>query len=360
MANVKLINVSKRWGKVVGLKDLNLEIEDGEFLAILGPSGCGKSTALRIVAGLEQPTEGEICMGEDEKVVNDLSPKERNVAMVFQSYAIYPHMTVRENLEFPLKLRKYPKEEVKKRVDEAAKMLRIEDLLDRKPKELSGGERQRVALGRAVVRRPALFLMDEPLSNLDAKLRARMRGELKKLHEQLGKTTIYVTHDQVEAMTMADRIVLLKGGEVQQIGTPMELYEHPANMFVAGFIGSMNFLKGEVDEKEFVANAFEWDRSEMGEEKIEKLRGWVGKSLMMGIRPEHLTINTRKKRNAIEMEVYLVEPMGSEFLITLRAGEEEVMAKAGPDLAVKEGDRVFVTIDPEKVQFFEEGGEAIF
>ncbi len=363
MANVKLINVSKRWAEVVGVKHLDLEIEDGEFLALLGPSGCGKSTALRIIAGLEEPSEGEVYIGDE--MVNGLSPKDRDVAMVFQSYAIYPHMTVRGNMAFPLKLRKFDREEIDKRVEEAAEMLGITDLLDRKPKELSGGQRQRVALGRAIVRKPVLFLMDEPLSNLDAMLRTRMRAELKKLHELLGKTTIYVTHDQVEAMTMADRIVLLKGGEVQQIGMPMELYEHPGNIFVAGFIGSpsMNFLQGELRLDDgvlkFDTESFSWEPSGIGERKMKKLKEWADKKVTLGIRPENLTINREKRSNAIETEIYLVEPLGSELIVTLSVGGGRVIVRASPDLRVKEGQKAFVIVNPEEAHFFEGGGEAI-
>ena len=364
MASVKMENVSKSWGKVVGLNSLNLDILDGEFLALLGPSGCGKTTALKIIAGLEQPSDGKIHIGE--RVVNDLSPKERDIAMVFQSYALYPHMTVRDNMAFPLKLSKYPKEKIEERVGETSKILGIEDLLDRKPKELSGGQRQRVALGRAIVRSPTIFLMDEPLSNLDAKLRTRMRVELKKLHELLGKTTIYVTHDQVEAMTMADRIVLLKKGEVQQIGTPLELYGSPENMFVAGFIGSpsMNFIRGELKANgglTFGSEAFSWVLPpEIAEENVKKVKGWIGKSVVLGVRAESIEILLKKVPGSIEVEVYLVEPMGSELLVTLSLGDEKIMAKAPPDLTVKEEQKVFVKLDAEKVHFFEDGGEAIF
>src|SRR4026207_430559 len=242
MAGVSFRDVDKRYGDVAVIKDLNLEIKDEEFMVLVGPSGCGKSTALRMIAGLEEISGGEISIGD--RVVNDLPPKDRDIAMVFQSYALYPHMTVRENLEFGLQIRKMPREEIDRMVNDAAKILDITHLLDRKPKQMSGGQRQRVAVGRAIVRKPAVFLFDEPLSNLDAKLRVQMRAEIKILHQRVGTTSIYVTHDQIEAMTLADRIVVLNAGRIEQVGTPLELYRNPANIFVAGFIGSpaMNFL----------------------------------------------------------------------------------------------------------------------
>ena len=352
MAEIRLEHVTKRWGKVIGVSDLSIKAADGEFLTLLGPSGCGKSTALNIIAGLERPTEGNVYIGD--KSVNDLPPKDRDVSMVFQSYAIYPHMTVRENMAFPLKLRKCSKEEIKQRIGEAAEILKIESLLDRKPKELSGGQRQRVALGRAIVRKPTAFLMDEPLSNLDAKLRTHMRVELKKLHERLGKTTVYVTHDQAEAMTMADRVVLLKGGVVQQVGPPTELYDRPKNMFVAGFLGSpsMNFIDGVLKSKDgrlrFESPALGWD---LPPKIASKMKKWINKPVILGIRPEDLSISDTPKD--IEARVYVVEPMGSELLVTLAMGDERVIARTKPTLEVAVDQKVGVTINPKRMHLFD-------
>ncbi len=289
MAKVRLEHVWKRFGKVVAVKDFNLETEDGEFVVFVGPSGCGKTTTLRMIAGLEEISEGKIYIGD--RLVNDVPPKDRDIAMVFQNYALYPHMNVYENMAFGLRLRRYPKDEIDRRVKEAARILKIEHLLSRKPRELSGGQRQRVAMGRAIVREPKVFLMDEPLSNLDAKLRVEMRAEIAKLQRRLGVTTIYVTHDQVEAMTLGHRIVVMKDGEVQQVDTPLRLYDFPANRFVAGFIGSpsMNFVKASVEvqgEKVYlVAPGF---RIRANPILAQSLRPYAGKEVWMGLRPEHL------------------------------------------------------------------------
>ena len=291
MAEVILKNVTKVYeGGQVAAKDINIEVKDKEFVVLVGPSGCGKSTTLRMIAGLEEITEGELFI--DGKKVNDVSPKDRDIAMVFQNYALYPHMSVYENMAFGLKLRKFDKEEIKERVNEAAMILGLEDYLDRKPKALSGGQRQRVAVGRAIVRKPKVFLFDEPLSNLDAKLRVQMRTEISKLHQSLGATMIYVTHDQTEAMTMGDRIVIMKDGVVNQIDTPLKLYNKPANRFVAGFIGSpaMNFIKGKIENGSTVIF-----KSSGGDLKLdlpadisENLRKFVNKEVWMGIRPEDI------------------------------------------------------------------------
>src|SRR4051794_21965871 len=284
-------DVSKIYGEdMVAVRDMSLDIEDGEFVVFVGPSGCGKSTALRMIAGLEDISKGKVFIGDN--LVNDLPPRDRDVAMVFQNYALYPHMNVRENMGFALKLKKMDKDEINRRVEEAARVLSIERFLDRKPKALSGGQRQRVALGRAIVREPNAFLMDEPLSNLDAKLRVQMRTEISKLHNRIGTTTIYVTHDQTEAMTMADRIVLLKDGVVQQVATPQEMYDSPKNIFVAGFVGSpaMNFVRARLEKEngEYAAT-FGHTRLPLSREAVEKSEGieaFAGKEVVLGIRPE--------------------------------------------------------------------------
>ena len=290
MASLSLKNIYKKYDNgFCAVTDFNLEVADKEFVVFVGPSGCGKSTTLRMIAGLEDITEGEFYIGD--RLVNDVEPKDRDIAMVFQSYALYPHMTVFDNMAFALKLRKVPKEEIKAKVEEAAKILGLEELLDRKPKALSGGQRQRVALGRAIVRSPKVFLMDEPLSNLDAKLRSNMRAEIIKIHNTLGATTIYVTHDQTEAMTMADRIVVMKKGVVQQVGSPKDIYDHPENLFVAGFIGAptMNFMRGKVAEGNFVTKGGGEIEIPLGYyEKLKEL-GYEGKEVVLGIRPENIS-----------------------------------------------------------------------
>ena len=324
MAEVTLEDVSKVYGgDVVAVRDVNLDIRDGEFVVFVGPSGCGKTTVLRMIAGLEEITSGKVFIGED--VVNDLPPRDRDVAMVFQNYALYPHMNVRQNMGFALKLRKMDKAEITRRVEEAARILGIEGLLDRKPRALSGGQRQRVALGRAIVREPSAFLMDEPLSNLDAKLRVQMRTEIGKLHNRIGTTTIYVTHDQTEAMTMADRIVVLKEGVVQQVASPQEMYERPVNAFVAGFIGSpaMNFIQARLErENGAFAATFGCTRIPLSREVVgesEDLKAYANKEVVLGIRPEHiedarLAEDTAGANapNTIEVEPQVIESMGSE------------------------------------------------
>ncbi|WP_338833069.1 Oligosaccharides import ATP-binding protein MsmX [Moorella humiferrea] len=327
MAEVRLVGVTKVFGNTTAVAKTDLEIKDGEFLVLVGPSGCGKSTTLRMIAGLETPTEGDIYIGE--RKVTHLEPKDRDIAMVFQNYALYPHMKVFDNMAFGLRLRKVPKQEIEVRVKEAAEILGIAHLLDRYPKQLSGGQRQRVALGRAIVRHPQVFLMDEPLSNLDAKLRVQMRAELIKLHQRLKTTVVYVTHDQTEAMTMGMRIVVMKDGIVQQVGTPKEIYNNPGNIFVAGFIGSppMNFLKGVIEQQNgkvlFKTQGFTLNLP------ATKVPIMASQEVILGIRPESLTIvNNDDKGACIPCEVEVVENIGSETIIHARtSGKEEVVIK---------------------------------
>ena len=334
--------------------DFNLEIQDKEFIIFVGPSGCGKSTTLRMIAGLEEISKGEMYIGG--RLINDVPPKDRDIAMVFQSYALYPHMTVYKNIAFGLELRKTPKDEIDRRVHEAAKILEIEHLLDRKPKALSGGQRQRVALGRAMVRNPAVFLLDEPLSNLDAKLRVSMRSEISKLHRQLGSTTIYVTHDQVEAMTMADRIVIMKDGVIQQVGKPMDLYEHPANKFVAGFIGSpqMNFYEVKV-----AGNAMTFsDGSKMQLPKsvVTKLNGRQG-TLVLGIRGEDIKLDPQNldlyKENIMSATVDSVEVMGNENNLYFNFGGTASVARVSKYEISKPGDTIDFAFVPSRMHFFD-------
>ena len=318
MASLSLKKIYKKYDNgFCAVTDFNLEVADKEFVVFVGPSGCGKSTTLRMIAGLEDITEGEFYIGD--KLVNDVEPKDRDIAMVFQSYALYPHMTVFDNMAFALKLRKVPKEEIKAKVEEAAKILGLEELLDRKPKALSGGQRQRVALGRAIVRSPKVFLMDEPLSNLDAKLRSNMRAEIIKIHNTLGATTIYVTHDQTEAMTMADRIVVMKQGIVQQVGSPKDIYDHPENLFVAGFIGAptMNFLRGKIVEHNFQTK--DGGTIEIPEGHYARLKelGYEGKEVVLGIRPENISndplVLETYSHAKITSKVIVAELLGSAF-----------------------------------------------
>lgn len=335
------------------VKGCDLEIKDGEFMVLVGPSGCGKSTTLRMVAGLEDVTKGEIKIGD--RVVNDVSPKDRDIAMVFQSYALYPHMTVAENMSFGLKLRKYPAEEIRQRVKEAADLLDIGHLLERRPKELSGGQRQRVAMGRAIVRRPQVFLMDEPLSNLDAKLRVQMRAELQRLHHKLGVTTIYVTHDQTEAMTLGDRIVIMNGGLVQQCDSPLMLYEKPANLFVAGFIGSpgMNFLQAEMQNGELVHPLFRL--------ALPRTASASGK-VTIGIRPQHLFIGEPVSgKVGIPAELEVMEPLGSENFLFCRVKDtgEQLTLRTDASARHSVGEILTVVIDPLRLHVFDSLGNAV-
>ncbi len=365
MASVKLKNVYKRYdGGVTAVSDFNLDIEDKEFIILVGPSGCGKTTTLRMVAGLEEISEGEVYIGD--KLVNDVQPKDRDIAMVFQNYALYPHMTVFDNMAFGLKLRKTPKDEIKKRVREAAKVLEIEHLLDRKPKALSGGQRQRVALGRAIVRDPKVFLMDEPLSNLDAKLRVQMRLEITKLHQKLQTTFIYVTHDQTEAMTMGTRIVVMKDGFVQQVDSPTALYDRPNNMFVAGFIGSpqMNFINVVLEKRgEDVYLTFGGHAIKLVEAKAKKLEGtdYIGKEVVMGIRPESMHDEDQFLEalpdSIVDAKVEVVEMLGSETLLHMFIDDISCTARVNPRTKTRSGDVVKIAIDTIRVHLFDKETE---
>ncbi len=355
MAKVVMEKLNKHYGEVKAVKDFDLEIPDKEFMVLVGPSGCGKTTTLRMVAGLEDITAGNIYI--DDKIVNHLPPKDRDIAMVFQNYALYPHMTVYQNMAFGLTLRKFPKEEINQRVKEAAEVLNIGELLARKPKALSGGQRQRVAVGRAIVRKPKVFLFDEPLSNLDAKLRVQMRVELKKLHERLQTTIIYVTHDQVEAMTMGDRIVVMKDGLKQQVGAPLELYFHPANKFVAGFIGSpaMNFVEGdflsESDGLFFQAKGF---KLLIPEDKAAKLKSYPEKRVIFGIRPEDLPeAACSAPGKTFDVVVEVMEPLGSEVFLDVKAGDHSLIARAKPNTQAKPHVRLCLEPNPVNMNFFD-------
>lgn len=359
MADVVLKNVTKIFpGNVRAIENVSLEVKDKEFVVLVGPSGCGKTTTLRIIAGLEEATEGEVYI--DGKLVNDVPPKDRDIAMVFQNYALYPHMTVYKNMAFGLMLRKYPKPEIDRRVREAAELLGIADLLDRKPKELSGGQRQRVAVGRAIVRKPKVFLFDEPLSNLDAKLRVQMRAELSKLQERLEATVIYVTHDQVEAMTMGDRIVVLKDGFVQQIADPITLYRHPVNKFVAGFIGSppMNFIDGTLVKKDnaiyFNEGKFEIKVPERMQSALEP---YIGKEVTFGIRPEDINDASIapfvSPYNTVDAIVEVIEPMGAELYLYLTTGKTPFVARVDAHVKAVENQMMKLAFDLEKSHFFD-------
>lgn len=330
--------------------DANIEIEDKEFVILVGPSGCGKSTTLRMVAGLEEISSGDLYIGD--RRVNDVHPKDRDIAMVFQNYALYPHMSVYENMAFGLKMRKVPKEKIAELVQEAAQILHIEPLLERKPKQLSGGQRQRVALGRAIVRQPKVFLFDEPLSNLDAKLRVTMRAEISRLHSQLQATMIYVTHDQIEAMTMGDRIVVMKDGHIQQIDNPMNLYNKPVNAFVAGFIGSppMNFHEVTLDGDKVHAEGID---VKLSADQKEKLKNYNGKQLILGVRPEDLSEN-HSSDNHIDVLVEVVEPLGSETMLHVKLNtENRMIVKSAPSTAAQVGQKISLAVDIDKVHYFE-------
>jgi multiple sugar transport system ATP-binding protein len=354
MAGVTLDHVTKRFGPVEAVRDLTLTIQDREFLILVGPSGCGKSTALRMVAGLEEVTEGKIFIGE--RLVNDVPPKDRDIAMVFQSYALYPHMTVFDNMAFSLKLRHVPKPEILRRVKEAAQILGIEMLLARKPKQLSGGQRQRVALGRAIVRQPKAFLMDEPLSNLDAKLRVQTRVELLKLHNRLQTTFIYVTHDQVEAMTMGDRIVVLRDGVAQQVDTPQNLYDKPTNIFVAGFIGSpgMNFVSAQLSHENGVsALAGEGFKTRFEGDAAARARQLPAGPVIFGIRPEDIHGGGRADGQSVPAKIDVVEEMGSEKYAYLNIGQKSFTARFPPDLPARQGDNIGVVFDLRHAHLFD-------
>ena len=362
MATVVLKNVTKVFDqRVFAVRDANLEVADKEFVVLVGPSGCGKTTTLRMIAGLEEISSGEIYI--DGRLVNDIPPKDRDIAMVFQNYALYPHMTVYENMAFGLKLRKYPRTEIDARVREAAQILEIGELLERKPKALSGGQRQRVAVGRAIVRKPRVFLFDEPLSNLDAKFRVAMRTEISKLHDRLGATMIYVTHDQVEAMTMGDRIVVMDAGDIQQIDTPINLYDAPRNKFVAGFIGSpaMNFVEGIIEDGTgtvFNEGSF---RLPVPVHLTSALHEYSGKKVVLGIRPESLLLSDDKATSgSFDARVELVEPMGSETFVYARTGNHALIARVDAHVAPPNGSTINLIPRPDKMHFFDaESGAAI-
>lgn len=355
MVSVRLVDLSKYFKDVKAVDNLNLHIKDGEFVALLGPSGCGKTTTLLMIAGIYKPTKGYIYF--DDKIVNDLPPKDRNVGMVFQSYALYPHMTVYDNIAFPLKLKKYPKDEIRRRVKDVSEMLGIGELLDRKPSQLSGGQQQRVALARALVKEPDIFLMDEPLSNLDAKLRIQMRAELKKMQKELGITTIYVTHDQLEAMTMADKIAVMNKGVLQQYGEPSELYNKPKNLFVAGFIGSipMNFIEGVLKRinRDFILEGPDyifkipssyWDILSKYESEME---------VVMGVRPEDIELGYGEYSGV----VYVVEPLGRDKIVHIDIGGVIIRALASSDYHVIEGNKIDFTIKEDKIHLFDKKRE---
>jgi len=371
MAGLTLKGIYKKYpGGVVAVSDVNLEIRDKEFIVLVGPSGCGKSTTLRMIAGLEEISEGELYIGD--RLVNDIAPKDRDIAMVFQNYALYPHMTVFDNMAFGLKLRKVPRPEIERKVNEAAKILDLTHLLDRKPKAMSGGQRQRVALGRAIVRSPKVFLLDEPLSNLDAKLRAQMRTEIAKIHKKLGTTFIYVTHDQTEAMTMGDRIVCMKDGFVQQIDTPQNLYENPVNKFVAGFLGSpqMNFIDAELKEEygqyivEFGASNGRGNRYQIivPESKVnEELNNYVGKEITLGVRRDSIHDEEMYLSNAstgvIDANVEITEMMGAETYLYLLCEGIPLTARVSPRSTARPGDDIKVAIDPNRIHIFDKETE---
>ena len=364
MASLSLRHIYKIYdGGVTAVKDFNLEIDDKEFIIFVGPSGCGKSTTLRMIAGLEDISKGELYIGD--KLMNDVSPKNRDIAMVFQNYALYPHMSVYDNMAFALKLRKTPKAEIKRRVEEAARILGIEQFLERKPKALSGGQRQRVAMGRAIVRDPRVFLLDEPLSNLDAKLRAQMRTEISKLHQRLGTTFIYVTHDQTEAMTLGTRIVVMKDGVIQQVDTPQHLYDMPGNIFVAGFIGSpqMNFIDATIGKKgnDYTLNFDKYavpipaDKCKDG-----KLDAYVGKEVVFGIRPEHVHDEAEEIEKAqilFDANVDVTELMGAEIYLYVTIAGQSVTARVDPSSTAKVGDNSKICFNLDKLHIFDKDTE---
>lgn len=343
MSKVKLHNLTKKWGSFTGVDNQSLEIVDREFLVLLGPSGCGKTTTMRMIAGLEEPTSGEIWIGD--RLVNDDLPKDRDVAMVFQNYGLYPHMTIFDNIAYPLRVRGTAKHDIAKKVEEAAAKVELTDFLHRKPKALSGGQRQRVALARAIVRTPKVFLMDEPLSNLDAKLRVTMRAELKHLSRELQVTTVYVTHDQIEAMTLADRVAVMKDGVIQQLGTPDEIYNHPANMFVAGFIGSpaMNLIEGSIVSGMFITT---------GGTRLVSVDGPDMKSVVLGVRADDMSVSAPGDGD-IDVPIYAFENTGEATLITVQWGNQRVIVKGDRHLRKEQGETVSVSLSPIHTHLFD-------
>ncbi len=347
MAEVTLKNITKAWGSFVGVDDQSLEIHDKEFLVLLGPSGCGKTTTMRMIAGLEEPSKGEIWIGD--RMVNDDLPKDRDVAMVFQNYGLYPHMSIFDNIAYPLKVRGTPKSEIKPRVEKAAEQVELTEFLHRKPKALSGGQRQRVALARAIVRTPKVFLMDEPLSNLDAKLRVTMRAELKHLSKQLQITTVYVTHDQIEAMTLADRVAVMKHGVIQQLGTPDEIYNDPANLFVAGFIGSpaMNLINGSVQDGMFVTT---------GGTHLVRVNSPNRSSIILGVRADDISVHEQGQGD-IDAPIYAFENTGENTLLTIQWGQQRVIARGDRHLRKEQDDVVGLKLNPEHLYLFDPESE---
>jgi multiple sugar transport system ATP-binding protein len=361
MGQVVLKGINKFYDSVHAVKDVNLQIRDKEFVVFVGPSGCGKTTTLRMIAGLEAISSGDISI--DGNVINQLAPMDRDIAMVFQNYALYPHMSVYDNMAFGLKMRQFEKGEIEKRVREAADILGIGEMLKRKPRQLSGGQRQRVALGRAIVRHPRVFLFDEPLSNLDAKLRVQMRVELKKLHQRLGTTAIYVTHDQVEAMTLGDRVVVMKDGLVQQVGEPLELYNSPANKFVAGFIGSpaMNFAAVTVTESNGSLIAENSGmRIKVPDETARRLRNHVGSEVLLGVRPEDLSVAVAADPDqpGFDAIIEVVEQLGSEILLDMKVGADVMVASIEPGARVKVRDKLRIAVRPSRLHVFDAKTEA--
>jgi multiple sugar transport system ATP-binding protein len=355
MAKVELKNVLKRFGTTKAVDNINLKVKDKEFLTLLGPSGCGKTTTLRITAGLEKPDKGEIYIGGE--LVNNVAPKDRDIAMVFQSYALYPHMNVYDNIAFGLKMRKLPKAEIKKRVQEVAEILKIGGLLDRKPNQLSGGQQQRAALGRAIARHPKVFLLDEPLSNLDAILRVHMRVELKKLQEELAVTTIYVTHDQVEAMTMSKRVAIMNEGKLQQLDSPQKIYNKPINAFVGSFVGTppMNFIDFSLKEKnnDIICDAgyFEFDIPKGLKQLI--IDKATNSELKLGVRPEDIFVSETRGQKRIETEVYAVQLMGSHTLVSLKTGQDLIVAQTSNEFKLDEGEKAGITFNMDKIHIFD-------
>ncbi len=358
MAEIRLDEVTKRFGNTTAVDRVDLRAEDKEFLVLVGPSGCGKTTTLRMIAGLEEVTDGRVYIGE--RMVNQVPPKDRDIAMVFQNYALYPHMSVYKNLAFGLKQRRFPRPEIDQRVREVARMLGIEELLNRKPKELSGGQRQRVAMGRAIVRKPRVFLFDEPLSNLDAKLRVQMRGELARLHQRLQTTIIYVTHDQVEAMTLADRIVVMHQGKIMQVGRPMEVYNNPQNLFVAGFIGSpaMNFFNVRLShQKDRLVVQGEIFQLSVPEKSQDRFLRAGGRDLVLGIRPEHLYDSQLKGpfpgAEPLRATVEVVEPIGSQIILLASSGPVQLTACVDPQTEVKPNTEIKFLVDMNRMHLFD-------
>lgn len=355
--HVTFDQITKTFGNSIVVDRLDLTVDDGEFVVLLGPSGCGKTTTLRMLAGLEDATSGDIFIGEDR--VNDIPTQKRDIAMVFQNYALYPHMTIAQNIAYPLRVRKIERAEIDRRVSRVAEMLEIGELLERRPRELSGGERQRVALARAIIREPRVYLMDEPLSNLDAKLRVQMRGELKRLQHELGTTTIYVTHDQAEAMTLAHRVAVMRKGKLQQFDTPMNIYNRPANRFVAEFVGSpsMNFIEGRVDNdaRRFVSDGLTLDLDEA------RLARLSGRDLVtLGIRPEHIEVSTAEHQGWLTATVHVTELMGNETFVFLRTGSQRIIARAAADFRAEFESAVFVKFKLDRTDFFDSNtGERI-